>query len=142
MDDDKGSSIFSSDSDDIESIISNAEIASSGKKIKGKDGKSPTAKTPSRKSPRDHGQAQKKEVYVEEEEETNREDFDKVLEEQLEEEKPGKKWKREEGKSNQGTEALPLPLSPIQSQPPLEDNVKEVSGEIEGEVQVKNRRKA
>lgn len=59
-DDDKGSSNFSSDSDDIESINSDAEIASSRKKIKGQDGKSPTAKTPSRKIPRDHGQTQKK----------------------------------------------------------------------------------
>lgn len=79
-DDDKGSSNFSSGSDDIESISLDAEIASSRKKIKGKDGKSPTTKTPIKKIPRDHSQAQTKEVYVEEEE-TDTEDSTKVSEE-------------------------------------------------------------
>lgn len=51
----KGSSNFSSDSDDIESISSDEDFVSSRKKNKGHENKSPIVITPSRKSPRDHG---------------------------------------------------------------------------------------
>ncbi len=73
-------------------------------------------------------------------------DSEKVSKEEVEEEKPGKKWKREvvrvEETRNQRTDAMPLPLSPVQSQPPLEEKMNDITGENEGEVQVKNRIKA
>lgn len=51
---DKGSSSFSSDSDDVESISSDEEFESSGKKNKSQEKIPPIVKTPSRKIPRDH----------------------------------------------------------------------------------------
>ena len=71
------------------------EFVFSRKKNKDQEKKSLSATPPSRKIPRDHGQTLAKEDNAEEEEEANYDDTDKESVEELEEVKPGKKWKRE-----------------------------------------------
>lgn len=139
---DKSSFSFSSDSDDVESISSDEVFEHSGKKTKSHKKDYPSIKLPSRKSPRGHTPAKTGSAEVEEEMDTD--DSDKVSKEELDEEKLRKRQKREgesmERSSSQGKDSLPIPLSPIHPQPPLEEN--DNSGQIEGEVQVNNRRKA
>ena len=138
---DKSSSSFSSDSDDVESISSDEIFEYTGKKTKSHQMVPSTTKTPSRKSPR--GQTPAKAVSAVVEEEMDTDDSNKVSEEEPDEEKPGKRQKREgesmERFSSQGKEAPPLPLSPVLPQPLTEEN--DNLGQM-GEVQVKNRRKA
>ena len=101
-----GSSSFSSDSDDIQSISSEEdEISNLDKSGKGKVKLSPSGQTPCRKIPRGHGNkpsSQDEEDYNEEEEDmdTEEEENEKVnnsKEEKLDkkEKSEGKKWKRE-----------------------------------------------
>ena len=139
---DKSCSSFSSDSDDVESISSDEVVEYSGKKTKSQGKAFPSILTPSRKSPR--GQIPAKMVVAEVEEEMDTDDSDKASEEEPEEEKPRKRQKREgesmERFSCQGKDSLPIPLSPVQPQLPPEEN--DNSALNEGEVKVKNRRKA
>ncbi len=139
-----GSSSYSSDSDDIQSLSSEkGGVSSSGKVATIK--KSPSPITPSRKSPRDLGQKQAEkaeEGSSEDEEDSEFEEVVKEMQEEAKEDSGRKKCKREilEDVHSQYEEASVLPLSLVHLHP--KEQKEEKARYAEGEVQTNNRRKA
>ena len=134
-----GSSNYSFDSDDIQSLSSmDGRISSAGKVASHLVKKFPSPITPRRKSPRDHGKKPLVKVVEgdnDEEEEPEFEEVVKETQEDIKDDKKRKKWKREsldDTHSQMG--ASMLPLSPIHVHANLEEQKEESFGNVEGEV--------